>query len=128
MQKFHQYNSGREVTVENDHKPLAAITSKPIVKVPARLQAMLLRLQMYDYTLVHVPGKDMHLAEALSIAFLHEGPTVSPAMDKINSVVVVDLIPDELTELQQPTFQNGQPKSLMEAVKQGWPATKQDCA
>jgi len=68
MERFHQYTYGRDVTVENDHKPLVAIHSKTIAKAPMRLQRMLLRLQNYSYTIVHIPGKDLILADALSRA------------------------------------------------------------
>ena len=84
MQKFHQYTYGQEVTVENDHKPLVAITMKPIANAPARLQAMLLCLQVYDYKIVIVAGKYMHLVDALSQAFIHDSTTENPVMDTIH--------------------------------------------
>ena len=65
---FHQYIYGRTVVVETDHKPLEAIVTKPLYRAPIRLQRMLLRLQQYDISVVHKPGKQMHIADALSRA------------------------------------------------------------
>ena len=39
--KFHNYIFGKPVTVFNDHKPLVAIFSKPLLSVPMRLQTAL---------------------------------------------------------------------------------------
>ena len=69
MQKFHQYTYGRPVTIQHDHKPLQSIQNKPLGKVPMRLQHMMIRLSDYDYTIVHVPRKDTHLADVLSRAY-----------------------------------------------------------
>ena len=49
FEKFDQYLYGRKVTVHSDHRPLQAITAKPIATAPKRLQRMLLRLQRYDF-------------------------------------------------------------------------------
>lgn len=69
-EKFHQYLFGRCVQVESDHKPLETIFKKPLHKAPARLQKMLMRLQKYSLQVTYKPGKDMHIADALSRASL----------------------------------------------------------
>ena len=51
---FHQYIYGRHITVVTDHKPLESITKKPVAAAPARLQRMMLRIQKYGMTVVHV--------------------------------------------------------------------------
>ena len=38
LERFDQYAYGRAVTVQNDHKPLAAILRKPLSMAPKRLQ------------------------------------------------------------------------------------------
>ena len=45
FERFNQYTYARHVEVETDHKPLEAITKKPLSMAPPRLQRMLLRLQ-----------------------------------------------------------------------------------
>lgn len=44
---FHHYIYGREVEVENDHKPLETIIRKPLQNASPRIQLMLLRLLRY---------------------------------------------------------------------------------
>ena len=54
-------NSGREVTVQSDHKPLESIVKKPISKASPWLQLMLLWLLKYNVKLNYVPGKYMYM-------------------------------------------------------------------
>ena len=70
--KFHQYVYGRHVHVESDHKPLEVIFKKSLLKAPARLQRMLMRLQKYSLEVKYKPGKEMHIADSLSRVFLKE--------------------------------------------------------
>ena len=42
LEKFNQYVYGKCVDVESDHKPLEAISKKPLCHAPPRLQRMLL--------------------------------------------------------------------------------------
>jgi hypothetical protein len=53
-------------SVQSDHKPLEAITTRLIGKAPACLQRMLLQIQKYDIHIVYTPGKDMLIADTLS--------------------------------------------------------------
>lgn len=61
LEKFHQYTYGKTIYVESDHKPLEAITQKPLCHAPPRLQRMLLRLQKYDFVLHYKPEKEMNI-------------------------------------------------------------------
>ena len=70
MEKFETYVYGRNVKVETDHKPLEIICQKSLATAPKRLQRMLLALQKYDFDVVYIPGKQMHMADALSRAYL----------------------------------------------------------
>ena len=69
-EKFDQYVYGRHITVQSDKKPLEIITKKSMIDAPKRLQRMLLRLQKYDIDVVYTRGKEMHIADALSRAYL----------------------------------------------------------
>ena len=64
--RFHQYLYGHKVTVQSDHKPLDSIMKKPLSVVPPHLQRMLLQLQKYDLHIVHIPGKNIPIADTLS--------------------------------------------------------------
>ena len=65
--KFHKLIYGKEdVTVESDHKPLESLLKKPMCASPMRIQRMRLKLEPYSFTLIHVNGKSIGLADCLS--------------------------------------------------------------
>ena len=76
-ERFDCYVYGREFVVETDHKPLIAISRKPLCDAPPRLQRLLLRVQKYDLTLEYVPGKQLVVADTLSRAFSRNTPSSS---------------------------------------------------
>ena len=76
-EKFHQYLYGKKVLVETDHKPLEAICKKSLISAPARLQRFLLQVQKYDLEVVHKPGKEMFISDALSRVYLPGTESVS---------------------------------------------------
>jgi hypothetical protein len=54
---FYLYVTGKEFTIITDHKPLEAIFNKPLIQPPARIERWLLKLQLYDFTVIYQPGK-----------------------------------------------------------------------
>ena len=52
LERFDQYTYGRPIAVENDHKPLASILSKPLSMAPKRLQDIMMRYNRYDVNFV----------------------------------------------------------------------------
>ena len=71
-ERFHVYIYGRQTTVETDHLPLISISKKQLCDAPPRLQRLLLRIQKYDLTLQHTPGKQLVVADTLSRSFSAE--------------------------------------------------------
>ncbi|UYV78630.1 K02A2.6-like, partial [Cordylochernes scorpioides] len=66
-EKFKQYIQGLVITLETDHKPLVLIfTSKNIDDLTPRIQRLRLRIMRYSYKIVHTPGKNLIVADALS--------------------------------------------------------------
>ena len=78
---FHQYLYGQEITVRSDHKPLKSITKKALATALPRLQRMLLQLQKYDLKIVHIPGKEIPVADTLSCKYLPPEPEDNMADD-----------------------------------------------
>ena len=73
-EKFQEYLLGTSFKVETDHKPLVPLlSSKALNMVPVRVQRFRLRLMRFSFTIVHVPGKELHTAETLSRAPVSEG-------------------------------------------------------
>ena len=67
--KFATYIIGLKVLIETDHKPLIPLLgSKHLDDLPPRILRFRLRLARVDYSIVHVPGKLLYTADALSRA------------------------------------------------------------
>ena len=90
-EKFDRYICGHgNVTVITDHKPLVPlINSKDLDEVPLRCQRLLMRLMRYHITAKHVPGRDMHVSDALSRSPLQssQSSTVEDVEMHVQSVV-----------------------------------------
>ena len=66
LHKFCDYCYGRHVTIESDHKPLEAISNKPLSEVPKRLLRMVLLIQKFDDKITYKNGCDIIIADSLS--------------------------------------------------------------
>ena len=65
---------------ETDHKPLVPLlSSKNLEELPIRVQRFRLRLMRFSYTIVHVPGKLLCIADDLQSV---QPPTVIPNFNK----------------------------------------------
>ena len=73
LEGFHQYTFGRVTVVQSDHKPLETIVKKPLHKAPKCIQGMLLRLLQYDVVVKYTKGSALHIADALSRAYVANG-------------------------------------------------------
>ena len=68
-EKFSNYVLGRPFLIESDHKPLIPLlNSKHLDTMPPRILRFRLRLAKFKYTALHVPGKFLYVADALSRA------------------------------------------------------------
>ena len=128
LERFHQYIYGKKVTIESDHKPLAAIVKKALASAPPRLQRLLLRMQQYDYTLEHKPGKELVLPDMLSRAPLPE--TTHGSMEEeiaLHVHLLTSNLPvskPKLEEIKEATANDSSLKELKDTTKSGWPETK----
>ena len=75
-EKFSDYLVGKDFEIETDHKPLVSLLgSKNLDELPPRIQRFRMRLMRYSYTIVHIPGKNIITADALSRAPLKTVPS-----------------------------------------------------
>ena len=66
-EKFSTYILGKKFLIETDHKPLVPLLgTKHLDSLPPRVLRFRLRLARFDYSIVHVPGKLLYTADALS--------------------------------------------------------------
>jgi hypothetical protein len=130
FERFNQYTYARHVEVETDHKPLEAITKKPLSIAPPRLQRMLLRLQRYDFTAKYKPGKEMILADTLSRAYIPEcEPDASNMEDEIeyHAHSVLHRMPvstNKMEKIREETSKDPTMMILLNAIRRGWPQTR----
>lgn len=122
---FHEFLYGQRFLVNNDHKPLKTIVTKPIAKAPPRIQRFLMRLQKYDFEIAYTQGKLMHVADTLSRAALtNNTPEISDK--EINFFVhsIMSSIPISDKRQQQLTTETANDETLQKLKQQimiGWP-------
>lgn len=89
LEKFNQFTYGRHVTIYSDHKPLEAISKKPLAHAPRRLQGMIMRFQKCDFDVQYERGKNMYMADLLTRAYLpntdHENILVFDTSGRMSS-------------------------------------------
>ena len=56
---FHKYLYGYEFDVQNDHKPLSYILTKPLHQCLPHIQRFYLKLMKYNFKFEHQSGKKM---------------------------------------------------------------------
>ena len=125
LEKWHQYTFGRPVTVYSDHKPLEAITRKPLDRAPKRLQGMLIRALAYDVKVQYLKGKDMFLADTLSRAFLPKvGDDSQEEFETINALTYLVMSDERVCEIRQHTSRDPALQQLKRTIQEGWPDDK----
>ena len=124
-EQFHEYLYGRKFQVINDHQPLRSIFLKPLKKSPPRIQRFRLRLQKYDFEFQYVPGKQLHVADALSRAYLSQATPEIPDQDMVYHVhSVISRLPISAARLEQfqKETEKGQTLQVVKGyIMNGWP-------
>lgn len=123
LEHFDQYTYGRQVTVQNDHKPLATILKKPLSQAPKRLQALMMKLYRYDVHFQYIEGKKLFIADTLSRAYLQGFENEARVM-KIDAL---QEFPDAMIEeVKQHTEKCPTLQKLLHCVVSGWPSKKNE--
>jgi transposase InsO family protein len=125
LERFDQYTYGREVVVQNDHKPLASILKKPLSQSPKRLQSMILRIRRYDITFDYVPGPKLVLADTLSRAPLKSEESVK-TVHNMNATQYLNISDSRLEEIRTATEEDASLQTLASVIKNGWPENYKD--
>ena len=121
LEKWHQFTYGRPILVYSDHKPLEAITKKPLDRAPKCLQGMLLGALVYDIDGKYLEGK-MYLADTLSCAFLSAGkkqPTTE--FEAIHAVNYLPMRGDAVQNIHNANEQDSTLQVLKAVIQHGWP-------
>ena len=74
-ERLSDYLTGLTFHIHTDHKPLVPLfSSKQLDQLPVRIQRFRLRMMRFQFTISHVPGKELTIADTLSRA-----PTGKPS-------------------------------------------------
>lgn len=128
VEKFEHFIYGQKTTVHTDHRPLQTIFNKPISATTARLQRMLLRIARFSLEVVYKPGKSMHVADALSRAYLPFLPSKRDIEMNEDIEATIHTIVNELpasnnriAEIKRQTSACPELSSLRQYLQEGFP-------
>ena len=129
LERHHEFVYGREIALWTDHKPLVAITQKPLATAPKRLQRLLLRLNQYTVKIQYMPGPQLYVADTLSRAYINDTQQ-SETETEIESIHLIDglRISDATKrEIQQMTAEDSALQTVMQYISEGWPTSIAAC-
>lgn len=132
-ERLSDYLVGLHFHMVTDHKPLIPILStKSLESLPMRVQRFRLRLMRYSFTISHIPGKELVVADALSRAPC-SSPTEEEDQFQQEVEAFVDLVihtlpatEQRLTQIRLKQKEDVTCRKLMEFCKSGWP-TRSNC-
>ena len=125
LEKGHQIVLGCDVVVRTDHKPLEAITKKPLDRAPRCLQGMLLRSLAYDIEVQYVPGHTRHLADMMSRSYLPaKGQDTYSEFKAVNVVQFLPIGQERLEKFRLETERDSTMQVLKTTILKGWPEDK----
>ena len=85
--KLSDYTLGKSIVIETDRTPLVPLLgTKPLDSLPPRVLRFRLRLDRFRYQILHVPGKQVYIADTLSRV-------------QVSSPTQTDTVLEELTEM-----------------------------
>lgn len=127
--KFKDYLLGLKFHIETDHKPLIPLfTRKPVDDLTPRLQRLRLRMMRYDYTMQHVPGKDLVVADALSRQPLaaHGSTDLADEVREFEQALICHVhVPDvSLQTLAKAQGGDLVSKAIVDYLQTAWPKVK----
>ena len=126
-ERLSEYLIGKSFSIETDHKPLVSLLgSKNLSELPPRIQRLRLRLLRFQYNILHVPGKSLVVADALSRAPInqsnHDGLQDEEVELYVNSVLTELPASDKrLDEIRERQKESEICRQISAYVRDGWP-------
>ena len=128
-EKFADYVTGLEFSLETDHRPLVPLLSTTdLSRMPARILRFRLRMMRFSPTIRYVEGKNQCVADALSRAPVGEiTPDDTLLMEEVSAMASqainsVPATPSRLQQIREAQRADGEIKLVMQFVEVGWPA------
>ena len=125
-EKFSQYLVGLpSFQLETDHKPLVPILmTKDLDRTPLRCQRMLMRMMRFNAKVVHRPGKELLIADALSrFPTNKQDSQIQEVVDSYIEYFEEDtsVTPDRLNKIRAATVHDSDLQQVISYVLHGWP-------
>ena len=127
-ERFQEYLIGMRFRMETDHKPLVPLlSSKNLDEMPVRMQRFRLRLMRFDYSVSHVPGKDLTTADTLSRSpVLKSDSRAGEFQKEVDAFVnlIVNNLPAtvmKLKEIENTQNQDAVCKQVKKYCQSAWP-------
>ncbi|XP_037501558.1 uncharacterized protein K02A2.6-like [Rhipicephalus sanguineus] len=123
-ERFEKFLVGTKFHVQTDHRPLISLLGdRELDGIPARIQRFKLRLMRFDYSIEHVPGKEMWIADALSRAPVETAESMEEEVEAYVQIVT-SLLPassDYLKEIEFAQADDPVCRQVKEYCTRGWP-------
>ena len=92
-ERLSNYLVGTKFLIETDHKPLVPMLStKCLDELPVRVQRFRMRMMRFQYSIVHVPGKALITADALSRAPLTQASQADEQLSVDSDIYVTAIL------------------------------------
>ena len=128
-ERFSDYLLGMEFHIHTDHKPLVPLFgSKNLEELPIRVRRFRLRMMRFKFTISHVPGKSLLVADALSRAPCAEAVEEDLLLQQETAAyvnIVVQNLPateKQLERIRRHQEEDEECKLAAEYCRSGWPS------
>ena len=127
-ERFRDFLTGLQFQIETDHKPFVPLLgSKNLEDFPLRVQRFRLRLMRFKYTISHIPGKELVIANTLSRApsneVYQEEKEFSTEIQAYVDLVVrnIPTSKPKMLEIKQAQQKDEICQKVIQYCQEGWP-------
>ena len=127
-ERFSDFLIGINFCIHTDHKPLVPLfTTKRLEELPARVQRFRIRMLRFQFSIIHVPGKQLEIADTLSRA-PEQVPNEQDLVFQRETTAFIDFVTQSLPategrlkEIEQEQKKDSVCSELAQYCIQGWP-------
>ena len=127
-ERYSDYLIGLQFHIETDHKPLVPLFSTKLLdELPIRVQQFRMRMMRFNFSISHVPGKNLVIADTLSRAPSSRATSGDHLLqDEADAYVqmMIQTLPateTRLAEIQRKQEEDEVCKQIVKYCEKGWP-------
>lgn len=124
---------GKEFVIETDRKPLVSVlTTKFLYNLTPRLLHLLMKLQQFQYNIIHTPGKNLVVADLLSrqsVSGAHKNEEIMAEELSYATISIIETLPastSTLHPMQETQAKDTVGQRLRSFIEKAWPASNSD--